>query len=195
MLRILYHKTVNQAPQRYSLNALVSKMEAEHARVCRQILEDYKETIFSIPGSHVKHHAWEGGYIDHVEETMNIVLTLYAALDACRPLPFDLSEALFCAFLHDFDKVQRYTISEGILKSQGGYSGHYIKKTKTILKEKYDYILTTNEYNALKYAHGEGDDYHPTDRIMQPLATLVHCSDTISARIWFDKGHNHSQWH
>lgn len=125
---------------------------------------------------------------------MNIALRLHETLSACRQLPFNVSDVLFCAFLHDFDKVQRYTMDRGRLASKGAYNSDYIDTARSILKDKYGYALTPDEYNALKYAHGEGKDYHPTDRIMQPLAALIHCSDTISARIWFDKGRGHNTW-
>lgn len=125
---------------------------------------------------------------------MNLAVILYESLNLRRPLTFSLSSALFCLFLHDFDKVQRYELTaDGALRSRGAYSKDYLAKTRSIT-DAYGYTLTDEEYNALKYAHGEGDDYHPTERIIMPLGTLVHCCDIISARIWYDNGKNHSSW-
>jgi hypothetical protein len=185
----------NQIPSKIPLNGLISLLGAEHKRVAEAIIKDYHEIIFSIPGSASKHQTWQGGYVSHIEESMNLAILLYHQMHSRRPLPFTLSAALFCLFLHDFDKVQRYTIVDGELHTASGYTKDYIVKTRQILTEKYAYQLTDEEHNALKYAHGEGDDFQPGGkRVMLPLATLVHCCDTISARIWYDYGKIHDSW-
>ncbi len=170
-------------------------MKPAHRRVAEQICEDYKDILFMIPGSSSKHQVWEGGYVSHLEETMNLAIILYHQLSIRRPLDFSLSSALFCLFLHDFDKVQRYRMVDGQLYSKGTYNSNYLEETKQLLAEKYDYKLSAEEYNALKYTHGEGNDYQPGGkRVMQPLAALVHCCDIISARIWHDYGQNAEDW-
>jgi hypothetical protein len=176
------------------LSELLKIMRPEQAEVCRKLHKDYASVVDVIPGSMGKHQAWQGGYISHIEEAMNIALVLHEGLNSCRQLDIDISEVLFCVFLHDFDKVQRYRKEKAKFVAKADYSSDYIKMTAALLRDDYGYTLTEEEYNALKYAHGEGDDYHPTDRIMLPLATLVHCSDIISARIWYDKGKEHDKW-
>lgn len=180
--------------EKLPLEKLFDKLDKRQAEVARKIYQDYKENIETIPGSSTKHQIWEGGYLSHIEEAMNIASVLYDSLSNCRPLPFSLSDALFCVYMHDFDKVQRFRWVDGELLKSGDYSKDYIDKTAKLLKEKYDYELTSEQYNALKYAHGEGLDYHPTDRIMLPLATLVHCADVISARVWYNDGKEHDSW-
>lgn len=182
-------------PPKISLQGLISLMQPEHKRVAEKICEDYKNIIYAIPGSASKHQTWEGGYVSHLEETMNLAVILYHQLHTRRPLDFTLSSALFCLFLHDFDKVQRYRMVDGQLQSMSSYDTDYINKTRDIVKENYKYALTSEEFNALKYAHGEGNDFQPGgERVMLPLATLVHCCDTISARIWHDYGKLHESW-
>jgi 23S rRNA maturation-related 3'-5' exoribonuclease YhaM len=174
---------------------LFEYLNPKHSRVAHALFEDYQTVFTSIPGSKTKHQAWPGGYLSHIEEAMNIGLILYKSLAECRKLSFDLSSVLFCIYMHDFDKVQRYSLrADGILQSIGNYDKTYLEKTAQILQQQYDYVLTDEEHNALKYAHGEGDDYHPTERIMNPLATIVHCADVISARVWFDEGRSHDAW-
>jgi len=185
----------SQVPPKISLEGLISLMEPEHKRIAEMICEDYKDIIFVIPGSASKHQTWKGGYVSHIEESMNLAVILYHQLRVRRPLDFSLSAALFCLFLHDFDKVQRYRIVDGKLQSKGAYDTDYVNTTRTIIKESYGYTLTPEEFNALKYAHGEGDDFQPGGkRVMLPLATLVHCCDTISARIWHNYGTLHDSW-
>ena len=65
---------------------------------------------------------------------------------------------------------------------------------KNYLKEKYGYVLSKEEFNAIKYMHGENEDYHPTKKIMLSLTAFVHCCDIISARIWFNKGKDKNYW-
>lgn len=50
----------------------------------------------------------------------------------------------------------------------------------------YNFHLTEDHLNAIKYAHGEGNDFKQTEHVSKPLAAFLHCCDTISARIWFD---------
>jgi len=185
----------SQVPPKIPLDGLISLMEPEHKRIAEKICEDYKDVMFVIPGSSTKHQTWESGYVSHVEETMNLAIILYHQLRSRRPLDFSLSSALFCLFLHDFDKVQRYTMANGQLQSKGEYNKDYVHETKRIVSKTYGYELTDEEFNALKYAHGEGSDYQPGGkRVMLPLATLVHCCDVISARIWYDYGKLHDSW-
>lgn len=182
--------TQNKLP----LDALITLMEPEHARVCREICEEYSTIIYKIPGSNTKHQAWEGGFISHVEEAMNIGLNLFEMLDERRKLDMAKSDVLFCIFLHDFDKLLRYKVHSDGSWSRKPYNKDYHEIAVKKLATAYHYNLTLEQKNALKYAHGEGDDHHPTDRIILPLGTIVHCADIISARVWYDYGHKHDDW-
>jgi len=48
--------------------------------------------------------------------------------------------------------------------------------------------------NALKYVHGEGNDYNPEVNVQGPLAAFVHCCDTFSARVWPDFPKERDKW-
>ncbi len=65
---------------------------------------DYAKRMSSAPGSSRNHQAWEGGYADHVRETMNIACQLYRLFNELRGLPFLLADALTVMFLHDIEK-------------------------------------------------------------------------------------------
>lgn len=179
-----------------SLEDSFSLMRPEHQRVAQAIYEDYKNEIDILPGSATKHQVWKGGYRSHVEETMNIVLVLFHQLNMRRPLPFDVSTALFISYIHDFDKLLRYYVdSEGKAITKNIKDKDYTQLIQNELDSKYGYILTDEETNGLKYTHGEINDYQPGGkRLMGPLATLVHCADVISARLWHDYGHSSDTW-
>lgn len=176
-----------------ALTTLINRLSPEHRRVVERIILKHAETIRVIPGSRTKHQTWEGGYIAHLEETMNIALALFATLSMLRPLPFKESDALFTLFLHDYDKLISYTKNNGVTIRSGDY-GHAHTVSMERIATTWGYSLTDHERNALEYVHGEGADYHPTQRIMQPLAAFIHCCDIISARIWFDYGRRHDSW-
>lgn len=63
-----------------------------------------------------------------------------------------------------------------------------------ILTQLNNYNITLNEeqYNALKYVHGEGKDYDPYKNVQLPLAAFVHCCDVMSARIWPNESRSNS---
>lgn len=180
--------------KKLTLDDLLELMEKEHSKICRKITSAYKGDIYAVPGSTAKHQAWEGGYIDHLIEVMNIGVLLYNALDKKRRLKFSLSSTLFVLFMHDMDKLFRFGIGTNMPKFARGVGKDYPEILKEFMKKDYRYILTVEEFNAIKYVHGEGEDYHPTEKVMLPLATLVHCCDIISARIWFDEGKNREEW-
>lgn len=171
-------------------------MEPDQARVSKGIYKDYSGLLEKIPGSHAKHQAWVGGYISHIEETMNIGLMLHENLSARRPVDATVSDVLFCAYLHDFDKLLRYTMQpDGTWVGKPADKMLYLDQMVTALKEKYAYELTPEQYNALKYAHGELEaDRRPDKRVIWPLGTIVHCADIISARVWYDFGKTSDSW-
>lgn len=180
--------------KKYPLHVLLNKLDNKRALVCEKILRDYEKQIEVFPGSIKKHHYWVGGYISHIEESMNIAIIFYQALSKKRKLHFTLSALLFVLFIHDFDKLLRYKKTANGFTEQKPYGNEYIKQFVTLLSKKYMYKLSLEEENALFYMHGEGKDYHPTKRVMQPLAALAHCCDIISARVWFNEGKDHTAW-
>lgn len=174
------------------LNELIALLEPPRRAVAQAFVQEFSQTFFSLPGSTTKHQAWPGGYVAHLEETMNIARELFRTLQALRPLGFHESDALFTLFLHDTDKLLSYSIVNG--KTERILSHYEAQQIFLRLIKKAHYVLTSEEENALRYVHGEGVDYHPTERVMQPLAAFIHCCDVISARVWYDYGIEHNAW-
>lgn len=134
-----------------------------------------------------KHQYWEGGYADHIIETMSFACILYKVLNIHRCLPFTLSDALYVLFLHDLEKMHKLTIDKWGKSARTELARNPEYHSVKIIVKRLKFPLTKIQLNALTYAEGEKNDYHPTKRIMNPLAAFVHCCDTISARIWFDE--------
>ena len=181
--------------KKQSLQKLISKMTPRQQSVCMGIISDFKSKFDRIPGSLHNHQVWIGGYRDHVEEILNIACITYTTLSGKRKLDFTLGESIFVLFLHDLDKLYRYDISsDGSVVSRAHYNSDYLKSIRRMLRTKYKYAMKDEELNALKYVHGEGNDYSSKKRVMCSLAAFVHCADIISARIWYNKGQDDAYW-
>lgn len=168
----------------YTLDQLINLIEYPNRRPCQKIYSDNKRIFNKSKGSKKNHQAWKGGYIGHITDIMNIAFLLYPEMDYCRELPFTLSDALLVLYLHDIEKPWKYAGNEQEQKELESYSD-YQEFQKAKIKE-YDFQLTDDHWNALQYAHGEGDDFKNTERVSKPLAAFIHCCDTMGARIWFD---------
>ncbi len=92
----------------YSFDELVDMIDEPSRAFCRKVYLDNKEIFEFAKGSNVKHHYWKGGYIGHLTEVMNIAVRLHDSLNACRELPFSLSDVLLILFLHDLEKPWKY---------------------------------------------------------------------------------------
>lgn len=177
--------------QKLSLQTLLGKIDPKKRKICFLIKKDFATKFETFPGSISKHQWWPGGYRNHLEETMNIAVVLFDALQKKRGVPFSLSDALFILFIHDLDKLISYK-----------RTGKKFKRTKRheeinvpqLLKEKYSFRLNPTERNAIRYIHGENQDSNPRKRVMLPLTAFVHCCDILSARVWYEKGRNERGW-
>ncbi|MBT5022549.1 hypothetical protein HOK51_02305 [Candidatus Woesearchaeota archaeon] len=171
-----------------TLNQIIEKIDEPNRAVCYRVLEDNKDLFTKASGSTKKHHAWEGGYLDHVVDTCNIAVALYAPLNKKRKLNFSLSDVFLTLFLHDVEKAWKYEpAGDGTWK----YSGRITKENEQEFREEiirqYGFQLSDEHINAIEFAEGEGKKWKAGGgRLQKPLAAFVHCCDTISARVWHD---------
>ncbi len=170
------------------LPELLMRIDEPARTWCQFILEDNKELFKIAPGSGNNHHAWPGGYWDHVTEVMNLAVIWYDPANERRPLPFSLSSALFILFLHDIEKPWRYQMQpDGSLVKDPRIQ---TKDQRKAFRDKKlaDYMITLapDEANAMQYVEGELADYTADARAMGPLAAFCHACDNTSARLWHD---------
>jgi hypothetical protein len=163
------------------LRELLNYIEEPNRDKCLSLFSDNKDRFEASPGSLTKHQAWTGGYIHHLEETMNFGIGLYKMMNDYRELDFTLSDVILVLFLHDLEKPFRYVEPKQEFSSDQDKES-FIQNVIT----QYRIVLAPEHLNALKYIHGEGDDYSRTERVQGPLAAFVHICDVASARIWFD---------
>jgi len=171
-----------------SLDSLLNKIDEPNRSACRRNVAENRKLFQVVQGSTNNHQAWIGGYFDHVTEIMNIARILYRKLNALRPLPFSLSDALLVVFLHDLEKPWKYELgSDGTLNEiaelRDKAAQHAFRFEKIAA---YGIVLTEEQHNAMLYAEGEGPSYSSRHRVAGPLAGFCHMADHMSARVWFD---------
>ena len=166
------------------LNDVLSSLHGLNAEGLQKMYSDNNSWFSSAGGSHHNHQVWRGGYLDHMAEVCNIAMVMYASLNSKRVLPFSLDDALEVLLVHDIEKPWKYQYSGDTLNV------HPLSCSsddwRTSMMKKYSVVFSPLQLNALKYVHGELDEYSSTTRIASPLASFVHCCDYISARIWFN---------
>ena len=155
----------------------LDKIEGDNKLKCKEMFLFFQENCPDAKGSSHNHQTWKGGYFDHISDIMNYASILYENLPS---LPFSISDVILVLFLHDIEKPIKYSSSN----LNFGYTNEEIRNN---LISKFDIKLNDIHVNALKYIHGEGDDYKSDKRVMNPLCAFCHCCDIISARIFYDK--------
>jgi hypothetical protein len=143
---------------------------------CIELLNFFLENYSDAPGSLHNHQAYEGGYFVHVSDILTYAIRLYTTLSKDNKMKFNLSDALLVLFLHDIEKPVKYCDTTNETDSE-------IRKR---LIESFGFKLNDSHYHALRYIHGEGEDYRKDKRVMSPLCAFCHCCDVISARIFFE---------
>ncbi len=171
-----------------TIDSMLADIEEGNREAAGRLWADLTQHLPKAAGSTKSHHAWDYGYRDHVQETMNLAYLLYEPLNTQRSLPFTLSSALTILFLHDCEKPFRHATDEQLAHFPW-ITSRPTKSDKSFqeqLIQEYGFNLSDDEWNALYYVEGEGDDYVEGQRTQKPLAAFCHVCDTISARIWHD---------
>lgn len=153
--------------------------------------KDHRARLARAPGSREAHHAWEGGYTEHLRQTFWIAAhtaALFEKSGRMDELPseeqFTLSDALTVLFLHDIEKPFIYDVDEngGVVKLVD-MPKQARKAFRAGVIEKYAFVITPTMENALLHVEGVRDEHYvPGERADQPLAALCHAADNLSAR-------------
>jgi hypothetical protein len=175
-------------PKYYTVDEMLEMVDEPNRLACQRLLADNRHLFWTARGSTYNHQAWAGGYIDHVQEIMNLAVQLYAQLNAIRPLPFSLSDILIVTYLHDVEKPWKYELGEdGVLRHKASLSTKdEHQKFRAAKLAEYGIELTPDLENGIQFAEGEIGSYTNKRRVMGPLAALAHMCDVASARPWFD---------
>ncbi|MCA9071206.1 MAG: hypothetical protein KDA84_19900 [Planctomycetaceae bacterium] len=168
-----------------SLDQLLTKVDEPYRSGFEQLMQQNHEEFRLARGSTRNHQAWRGGYIDHVQEVMNLAVVQYTVFSQLRPLPFSLSDALVVLFVHDLEKPwayeqvgDRWQRREGLKEQAHEFRMAKLKQSSIDLSPELE--------NAVLFVEGEGANYTNHSRGMSPLAAFCHMCDVASARLWYD---------
>lgn len=142
-----------------------------------QMLDYFLNNFPQAPGSSNNHQSFSGGYYKHISDILDYAQSLYDNLSEVDKLNFSLSDAITVLFLHDIEKPIKYS------KDFNNLTDDEIRNSLII---QFGVEIDEKIISALKYIHGEGDDYRKDKRIMSPLSAFCHCCDVISARIFYN---------
>lgn len=141
------------------LDAWLECIDEPNRGICKQILADHKRLLEKASASIFNHHAWEGGYVDHVVECMNYAQIFYEVLIATRRgHEYTLSDVLLVLFVQDLERLLAHT-------------------NKTLMQ--YGLSLSVAQLNALECLN-KGFDPR-VGLIMGPLGAFCFMVDMFSA--------------
>lgn len=168
-------------PHLKTLNEMVSMIEDPGQRAaCKRFMAEMEDRVCTSFGSRSAHHAWEGGYLDHIVDVMNIGKKLFELMRSMGPLDFTLSDVLVVLFWHDVEKPFRYIEPRHPLAC--GNKAQRAQFREQIF-ERFGLLLTAQQQNAMDHVEGEiNGTYIPGGRAMNELAAVCHAADTLSAR-------------
>lgn len=116
-----------------------------------------------------------------MEQIMWLATDIYPIfIRHCWTQPFSLSDAYLTLFLHDLEKPWKYAGTD--IEKDELQKYRTVKDFMMAKIAEYWIELTPEHLNAIKYVHGEWDDYDPKKNVMNPLAAFIHSCDTMSAR-------------
>lgn len=145
-----------------------------------RLYNEHSEKFINSPGSLGTHQVWSGGYIDHIVDMFDIAETLWVSkIKHGIKLPFTYGDLVFVIALHDVEKPFKYC-------EDPFFNTRSTKEILYHIVDEYKFELTPIHLNALKYAHGENEDYVRGQRVMNELAAYLHACDVISARAHFE---------
>ncbi len=185
------HGVLN-TPRKRTLEEYLTLIEWENVQACLKMYEDDKHMYISAPGSSHNHQHWSGWYYDHIRDVCYLAEQFYGLLVSLGRRPdFSLGDVILTLFLHDLEKPVKYSWTEE--QKQELYSFCTDENDKWWYQnfilykaEKYGIVLSDIHLNAIKYVHGEWDDYTWNKRTQLPLAAFIHSCDTMSARMFYD---------
>lgn len=174
-------------PPYRTVRELIKMIDRPARDGCLALLNEHEKLFRVSYGSAHNHQDWIGGYEDHVCEVMNLAAYLYGCLlELGRPLPFTLSDALLALFVHDLEKPWKYKMSSdgqlvtvNVLDDKRAQHEYRLRMVRA-----FDFHLTLDQANAVKYVEGEGGDFSRLERKMNELAAFCHMCDNLSARLY-----------
>lgn len=165
--------------------------DAELQQLVTELLHDYAEPLRRLPAASRNHHAYPGGYLEHVVSVTNTAVFLaekYAAHYPGMQPPLDQSLVVAGAILHDIGKLQELTVNPAgaTYSARGTLIGH-ILLGRDMVREKAASMPNFNAETLLRLehvivAHQDRPEWGSPIAPHTPEAMLVHFADDLDAK-------------
>lgn len=181
----------DEAIRSLELDELINLIDEPYRIICQRIVNEHGKLFREAPGSRTKHHAWRGGYHDHIVDAMNRAVRAYGEQSATgrlfelpRESRFSLSDVLVAIFLHDIEKPWKYVPDAWFMVSPLGPVSTKAERADVRWRiiEYYGFLLPGRIIHAILHAEGVRDaDYSPDVQLLWPIGMLTHIADHSSA--------------
>jgi 3'-5' exoribonuclease len=175
------------------LRALVTEnvADAAVAGVVTKLLDDNREVLLKLPAATYNHHAYAGGFLEHVlsvAQTCVYLAEKYAV--ACHELepPLDRDLVIAGGVLHDIGKIRelQLTPTGAEYSESGALIGHMLQGRDMVREAAVDCGLTGEKLLRLEHiviSHQRLPEWGAPKPPMTPEALLVHYADDMDAKL------------
>lgn len=164
--------------------------DADTRALVRMIYEDHRDTLLTLPAATHNHHAYLGGFLEHVLSVVRTAVYLaekYAKYYPQMDPPLDKDLVVAGAMLHDIGKTRELAeTSEGAEYTPAGVLVGHILQGRDILREAAAKLpLPGDKLLRLEHiivSHQRLPEWGSPKAPSTPEALLVHYADDIDAK-------------
>jgi 3'-5' exoribonuclease len=166
--------------------------DAELSNFVQAILEEYQETLLTLPAAKHNHHAYLSGYLEHVlnvAKTCVFLADKYATLYPDMQPPLDKGLVIAGGILHDIGKVRELatTPAGAEYTPAGALIGHILQGRDILRETAEDHLISDDKLLRLEHilvAHQRLPEWGSPKPPMTPEALIVHHADDLDAKLY-----------
>jgi 3'-5' exoribonuclease len=155
------------------------------------ILEQYQETLLTLPAAKYHHHAHLGGFLEHVLNVARSCVYFadkYADLYCDMQPPLDKGLVIAGGILHDIGKVRELTTTPAGAEytPSGNLIGHILQGRDIVRETAAKYPLDAEKLLRLEHiivSHQRLAEWGSPKPPMTPEAFIVHHADDLDAKL------------
>ena len=166
--------------------------DAELSTFVQAILEQYQDTLLTLPAAKYHHHAHLGGFLEHVLNVAKSCVYFadkYAELYSEMVPPLDKGLVIAGGVLHDIGKVRELTTTPAGAEytPSGNLIGHILQGRDIIRETAVHYPLDAEKLLRLEHiivSHQRLAEWGSPKPPMTPEAYIVHHADDLDAKLF-----------
>ncbi len=158
------------------LETYLKQVPGPQGAALRRLYDAESAAISTAPGSRASHHAFTGGYTQHLIEMLRLATKMLLNIEHERD--FTYTDVIVAVCIHDLEKPWLYDPDRRFERTLSKSERMAFRREAC---QRFGLELTAMQWNAVDYAEGEFD-YVPGEVKMTPLAAFVHALDILSAR-------------